>query len=512
MSESELGSNTAAADRPRRRNVLTASLESIKRHRALFLGFGIVTAVAAIPLYFTLIPPLVDLAEHIMISKLLWEKLAGLSHLDIEISSFLGYRLLPYSIAGLIAIFKTLGISLIYLPKTVAFALIAFHSSVVMTILYFTAREANAKRSFVYAVVFALPAIVVMYSACWFIGFVNFTLGLSFVVLAVGLTEWFLRDGRPMTAALLFVTLFLAFMAHPFAPVFWVAWGFCRGVMSLPALSFRAEWKRLLMMPVFFLPVFFYNYFATKNTELAPRDVFVGISPFVSFNYWWTSRMGEVVNGSMLAADDASSGTFFAVFFLVVVVLTLVLTFIWGSRRLRAIMLTCVAFFLLTSTLNERFFPTPGLHWLAYGLRFYSAAAMICLTVTGMVLLRVLANPARNRRKTLVVVIMAAYCVIASAGHVISVSRAYNRFDPVGREYVEKVFMNEPPAMVIHTYWNPDGTYLGNYRCLIEPDCNPPGSAFYYYGGDLYAVKIRSTEQRSSPGSADAAGPEDPAR
>src|SRR5688572_28167530 len=57
---------------------------------ALLLGL-----IAWIPLYGILFPPLVDLPEHILISKLLWEKLTGVSHLDLEISWILCYRLFP---------------------------------------------------------------------------------------------------------------------------------------------------------------------------------------------------------------------------------------------------------------------------------------------------------------------------------------------------------------------------------------------------------------------------------
>lgn len=473
--------------------VINAAKRWLKHNRPLLISVPIVVIVAFVPLYGVLFPPAADLAEHILIAKLLWEKLAGVSHLDIEVSTFLGYRLLPFLIAAVISFFKLLGVSLIYLPKTIAFALIALHSVIVTSVMYFTAKQDGSQRSYVYAVIFGLPAVVVMYSACWFIGFVNFTLGISFVVLAVCLTELFLRDGKPRVGLLLFFSLFLAYAAHPFAPVFWVAWCSCRGLMSLVAGNFLAEWKRLLMLPLFFIPVFLYHYFATKGTELAPRDLAAGASPFLSFGSWY-SRLGQVTDGTLLKADDASSGAFFAMFALGMVLATALLAFLWGTRRIKAVMLTTILFFVVTSFIDEKFIPTPGVHWLAYDYRFYSTVMAICLTVAAMVLVRLLPGSARSFRRTFVFVCMAAFCVAASAGHLISVWRAYARFDAPGREYAMKILNYEPPAGIYlpHSRWHPDGTFLSHYLCLEEADCNPVGTSFHNYGGDLYAIRIRS--------------------
>src|SRR5204863_9995232 len=107
----------------------------IKEHKALFIMLAVVVPLTLVPLYGVLVPPTVDLIEHIMISKLLWEKLAGVSHLDIEISWFLGYRLIPIIAVSLIALFKQLGVSLVYLPSTILWGLAAFHAAVVVAIL-----------------------------------------------------------------------------------------------------------------------------------------------------------------------------------------------------------------------------------------------------------------------------------------------------------------------------------------------------------------------------------------
>ncbi len=85
----------------------------------------LVVLIALVPLYGILFPPLVDLPEHIVISKLLWEKLSGVSHLDLEISFFVGYRLFPTFMMIVIPFCSLLGISFVYLPRIVTMTLIS---------------------------------------------------------------------------------------------------------------------------------------------------------------------------------------------------------------------------------------------------------------------------------------------------------------------------------------------------------------------------------------------------
>jgi hypothetical protein len=89
----------------------------MRDNKALFLIVVPVILIALVPLYGILFPPLVDLPEHFLMSKLFWEKLSGVSHLDLEISFLLGYRLSPYLMMIVIPFCKLGGISLIYLPR-----------------------------------------------------------------------------------------------------------------------------------------------------------------------------------------------------------------------------------------------------------------------------------------------------------------------------------------------------------------------------------------------------------
>ena len=141
--------------------------------------------IAWIPLYGILFPPLVDLPEHILISKLLWEKFTGVSHLDLEISWILGYRLFPAFMMIVFPWCKLWGISFVFLPRLVAMALIGIHVIAIAT-LFFSQLKERSWRSGTLAACFVLPAIVCMYSACWFIGFVNYTLAITLLLAARG--------------------------------------------------------------------------------------------------------------------------------------------------------------------------------------------------------------------------------------------------------------------------------------------------------------------------------------
>src|SRR5688572_12570518 len=187
------------------------------RTNRVVVGLTLLLALIAwIPLYGVLFPPLVDLPEHILISKLLWEKLTGVSHLDLEISWILGYRLFPALMMIVFPWFKLWGISFVFLPRFVAMALVGLHVIAVAFVGFSPLRD-RSWRSSVLAACLALPAIVCMYSACWFIGFVNYTLAVTLLVPAVFLTERFLSSGKLVDAWWIFVTLLLAYAAHPFA-------------------------------------------------------------------------------------------------------------------------------------------------------------------------------------------------------------------------------------------------------------------------------------------------------
>src|SRR6266446_7659226 len=182
----------------------------LRTNQAMFVMILLVVLIALVPLYGILFPPLVDLPEHILVSKLLWEKLSGVSHLDIEVSLFLGYRLFPALMMIVIPFCHLWGISFVYLPKIVAMTLISIHAIVVAAILC-SGLKSKSWESYILAVCFSAPAAVCMYSACWFIGFVNYTLAITLLIPAIFLTERFLRSGRLIDASFLFLNLLMVY-------------------------------------------------------------------------------------------------------------------------------------------------------------------------------------------------------------------------------------------------------------------------------------------------------------
>src|SRR5687768_6036859 len=152
------------------------------RNNRMVVGLTLLLALIAwIPLYGVLFPPLVDLPEHILIAKLLWEKVTGVSHLDLEISWILGYRLFPVLMMIVFPWFKLWGISFVFLPRFVAMALIGVQVIAVACVLFSPLKDRSWK-SCALAACLALPAIVCLYSACWLSGFVNYTLAVALLV------------------------------------------------------------------------------------------------------------------------------------------------------------------------------------------------------------------------------------------------------------------------------------------------------------------------------------------
>jgi hypothetical protein len=471
----------------------------VRTNKALFLMILLVVLIALVPLYGILFPPLPDLPEHILISKLLWEKLSGVSHLDLEISLFLGYRLFPAFMMIVIPFCKLWGISFVYLPKIVAMALISLHAMVVVTILHFGLKDKSWK-SCTLAVCFSLPAAVCMYSACWFIGFVNYTLAITLLIPAVFLTERFLRSGKLIDASWLFLTLLMVYAAHPFAPTFWLLWCFSRTLAAIAMRTVFLEWKKLISLGVLFLPIFLYHFLATAGTSLAPSShSIVSQSPFVSMNDWYQYRFLGLLDGAFLKADDAADSRFFGRIAIGLILFSTVLAFrSTQNQDLKEVTLSSVFLIFVSSWVNEKSIPAPYYAWLAYDYRFSSTVYAICLALAGMVLIRFLPVSTDKSEYKIIFVLLAFLSVLASVDHLIEVRKAYTKFDVPARKYMAKILNYEQPTGIYlpHSPYHSDGTYLNNYICLTQPDCNPPGTTFATgYVAALYPVTLKSANR-----------------
>lgn len=475
---------------------LSNGLVWMRSHKGLLSVTLLFVLVAWIPLYGILFPPLVDLPEHLIISKLLWELLTGVSHLDLEISWILGYRLFPALTMIVFPWFKLWGIPFVFLPRFIAMMLMGIHVIVIAAILFPQLKD-KPWRSRLLALCFALPAIVCMYSACWFIGFVNYTLAISVLVAALFLTERFLDSGKPIDAFWLFVSLVMVYAAHPFALAFWVMWGLSRGLAGAATQTISVEWKRLISLPFIFAPIVLYHVLATRNTSLAPSSHSVLTQPPVPpLNDWYQNRIRPFFDGTLLKPDDAADSRFFARFALGLILVTAILVFRASQNSsLRKAMLACVVLMFGASLINEKFVPVPAANWLAYDYRFSSTVYAIALAFSAMALIRLLPNPTDKSRYKTLFIALAVLSVSASAVHLKQVRKAYKRYDVQARKYMAKVFRQEKPTGISlpHSRWHPDGTLIKLFVCLEQPDCNLPGTTFYTgYVKELFAVKLRS--------------------
>src|SRR5438105_8096344 len=152
-------------------NPLQKSVEWIKAIKGPLITIALIVCAALIPLYGVRFPSVVDMPEHISVSKLLWEKLTGRSHLDLTISWYLGYRLFPILMLFLFSFCNLFRISPDYLPRLVAGTLIAFNAVVIVSILYRRVPNKSWK-TLGLARCFMFPAVAGMYSSTWFLGFV----------------------------------------------------------------------------------------------------------------------------------------------------------------------------------------------------------------------------------------------------------------------------------------------------------------------------------------------------
>lgn len=479
----------------------------MRTNLALFLMILLVAVIALVPLYGILYPPLVDLPEHILMGKLLWEKLAGISHLDLEISTFLGYRLVPALMMIVIPFCKLWGISFVYLPMIMAMTLISLHAVVIVTMFCFGLKNKSWK-SCVLAACLSVPAVVCMYSACWFIGFANYTLAITLLILAIFLTERFLRSGRLLDELWLFLTLLMVYTAHPFAPTFWVGWCFSRTLAAMATGTWLREWKRIAVLPVLCLPIFFYHFLATRATSLAPSTVsLLTQPPLISVSDWYLGRFRVLLDGVFLQADDAADSRLFARVAIGLIVFATILAFCSArARPLRNVMLSSLLLLFFASWANEKLVPVPIGFWLAYDHRFASTTFLICLATAGMVFIRLLPGSTDKLWSKVMFVLVGIVSVLASAHHLREVRMAYTRFDAPARKYMAKIFSYEQPGGITmpHSRYGGDGTGLKEYICLVEPDCMPAHSTFAIFSqsgrsGNLYPVTLKSTSKVLSP-------------
>jgi hypothetical protein len=477
-------------------NPLQRSVVWIKANKRLFVIIALIDLAAFIPLYGVLFPSVVDMAEHISVSKLLWEKLNGTSHLNLTVSWYFGYRLFPVLMLFLFSFCNLCGISPHSLPRIVAGTLIGLNTIVIVSILYRQVANKSWK-TLGLAGCFMLPSVVGMYSATWFLGFVNYTLAITLVIPGIFLTERFLRSGKWIDCGWLFLVLSLVYMAHPFAPVYWVFWCAGRALASFLTDDLRTEWKKLGLLAALFLPIVLYHWFWMPNTNRDSTNFVFTQTPIISVHDWYWDRVYRLLTGWYLKVDDASESQFFAIVALGLISLSTLLPFF--VRQLAHLRKTALANFFLVlgpSILNDKLFPVPAATWLAYDRRWSLTIYVVCLTIASAIIIQLLPSattPITKRLPTILLTALAILAAVSAVSHLFIVRKGYVKYDKQARKWMAKVAKDQEPSGIYfpHTAWHLDGTYIKHYVCLSRPDCLPAGSFFMTgYASDLFPVKL----------------------
>ncbi len=474
----------------------TQSEASISRSKQLLVFIAISVAFSAlvlIPFYGINYPALTDLPHHLLVNKLLWEHLIGISNLDLEVSWYLGYRLPTLILMPLFGLLSVFGISFTELPKLFAGTLVVIHAVVVLAAIYFSG-ETRGRKHLALTACLTLPAAAFLYSACWFMGFVGYTLAITLLVPTILFTEKYLTSGKWSHASLILLLLVSVYLAHPFAIAFWLIWVLCRTLVSIGSLSVKTEWTRIIFLGLVFLPVAIYQ---IAFAGLAPPNAqLFGHFPLEVFDEWYKNRFLATLNGEYLKTDDLAGSSFVSYGIVIFIFGTTLLGVIFSrDGSVRKLAVSGLLFAAAASALSEKFFPVPPGHWLAYNYRFASTFYVIGLAVGAVIILRVSAErDGKVWRAGFALIGLAS--MLLSLAHLLDVQKGYARFDAGATEYMDSMIARKSTNKVIlpRTKWYPDTKFYRRYSCLLMPDCNPAGTLFRNLGGDLYPVKIKSLD------------------
>ena len=456
---------------------------------------AVLSIIALYPLYGVVYPLLTDLQHHVLVNKLVWEHLSGSSRLDLELSWYLGYRLPTLLIVPMIGAMSITGVSLIWLPKLFSGLLMLIHACT----MGLTARAEQVRsdlQSSIFTGSFILPAVVFMYSACWFMGFVGYTLAITLLVPAILLTERYLADGGKWIALLLFAALVLVYLAHPFGIVFWGFWCICRGISALLTLSIKTEWKRFFILIPVVLPVLIYQYAASAILGFPSNEAGLFTeSPILVFDEWYKHRFSAVLAGTYLQTDNLSGSVVVTYGSTCVILLSLLIGLaIPGHLASRKKAITLILFISSTSWISEKLFPVPNGHWLAFNYRFASTVLIVSLAVSSVILIRSYQAHSSRMAYKIAFSFLAFLCTFISVLHLHDVREGNLRFDAAASTYMNAKFDGKSTVGMglPETTWYTDPTFLRRYDRLTTPDCNPAGTLFRNLGGDVYPVKLVS--------------------
>ncbi|HVT45790.1 MAG TPA: hypothetical protein VMT00_15530 [Thermoanaerobaculia bacterium] len=453
---------------------------------AALLGVSVILIAALIPLWGVRIPPLIDFAEHLAVSKMFYEWLSGQSALPVEATPFIGYKLFYLIAVASIAIARLFAIDPLWIP--LISLLISWLFIATMTIL--AARQAITTFSTRHSTLLLMVLVAVvpaMHNRVYFAGFMSYVVALPIVFLMVFKLEEMIRTPLTRRHVVVWVLLIaFSYVAHPFAIVLALLWTAVRGVVNVTFRRQLAEVERFTWILLGFAPIVFYHFVFWRNTPFEV-PLFLGrIRVFRPFGEWWEEGAVAFFNAGFMRLADHQETVWFGTAMVVAALAATVAVAVRARDRVQLVQywITFWLFFVLATFFHESLFPIPPTYWLDYPPRVSSLA--LPLAIFGAWLSYSAWN--LRDRSPWVDRLLAVGVLAAVILHMAGVRRNFVHFDSIARPVVLGFRTGPLPTAeelpVLHgAVYHPDGRFILHYACLFRRDYLPRGEWFERQNG-----------------------------
>jgi uncharacterized membrane protein (Fun14 family) len=303
------------------------------------------------------------------IAKLFYERLAGVSALDLEISGYLGYRFFPLLAVGAMRALEGLGIGFVHLPTLVAIGLVLVNGALLLVVM----SQWRTCERFEGSWLLALLPLASVYASAFYLGLVNYVPAIGFLVLAISCAERWFQCGSPAQFAGLAASLCLVYAAIRSRSR---SGSLGRGPAVQMATGGDAHWRRVAAVVLLTALVIAYHVVA------APQALGVEASlerVFPAWPHWLKYRVVAFVNGEMFGLEYSWPGHAYAT-----AVLALLAACLGHMVQARSVptapaqlLLTALLFYFLAGAPYEGALPKPRGLGLEYDSRFASTAPVV---------------------------------------------------------------------------------------------------------------------------------------
>jgi hypothetical protein len=472
----------------------------------LIFVISAVVLLVALPLTISLVPPMVDLPEHVMMGKYFRDALAGNSSASsLEIDWYLGYRLLSLSLASLFGIFNFFGLSYRYIPQITSILIIAFFAGVFAWITLKqtlsnleTVESLDKRRIDPLKILMLIPLLAfgasLAYTSSFYWGFGSWMVSLPFVTLYCFSLEKVLENRLRSEIVKHVVWLYLSYVAHPLSILFCAQWAIARIFVSLFSREFdRGKLKAFLTAACIAIPMVVYHGLTIGNEEPLHRRLLQIGNPIISVETWSTKRLPIFSTTTHVSGFALPFVPTYTLCYVGLITLGLALLFLRRNPRGKKTLLTWLVFAFFGSWLNEASLPLPQGLWADYGGRFASVAYMLgAFAFLGLIIPALLISDLTAKNKT----------IFVSLVLFISLSGFVDRFYWLVAENQtmklahESYFLKQetgPQKTFIRVYNErfPFENHLKKYVCLFRP-CQIEHFNFGAVPSRLYPIRKKS--------------------